>query len=167
MALDRIRREISEHGAIPFARFMERALTEPDLGYYATSALRPTRAGDFLTAPELHPFFGRCLGRFLGECDDLLLGDGRAGTRGQVASVAERTFREVDSRDRSSRGGEPRGVQARSAAEVGNLRSRSDAEAGSDPLHRLINKPCISRRKINVIIEVAQEHLGGCVRIRP
>ena len=50
-------------GRITFARFMERALTEPELGYYATSELRPTRAGDFLTAPELHPFFGRCLGR--------------------------------------------------------------------------------------------------------
>jgi SAM-dependent MidA family methyltransferase len=48
---------------ITFARFMERALTEPGLGYYATSDSRPTRAGDFLTAPELHPFFGRCLGR--------------------------------------------------------------------------------------------------------
>ena len=51
---------------ITFARFMERALTEPGLGYYATSEVRPTRAGDFLTAPELHPFFGRCLGRFIG-----------------------------------------------------------------------------------------------------
>jgi SAM-dependent MidA family methyltransferase len=50
---------------ITFARFMERALTEPGQGYYATSELRPTREGDFLTAPELHPFFGRCLGRFL------------------------------------------------------------------------------------------------------
>lgn len=50
---------------ITFARFMERALTEPALGYYATSALRPTREGDFLTAPELHPFFGRCIGRLL------------------------------------------------------------------------------------------------------
>jgi SAM-dependent MidA family methyltransferase len=50
---------------ITFARFMERALTEPGLGYYATSDLRPTRAGDFLTAPELHPFFGRCIGRLL------------------------------------------------------------------------------------------------------
>jgi hypothetical protein len=44
---------------------MERALAEPGLGYYATSALRPTREGDFLTAPELHPLFGRCLGRFM------------------------------------------------------------------------------------------------------
>jgi SAM-dependent MidA family methyltransferase len=50
---------------ITFARFMERALTEPGSGYYATSGLRPTREGDFLTAPELHPFFGRCLGRFV------------------------------------------------------------------------------------------------------
>jgi SAM-dependent MidA family methyltransferase len=50
---------------ITFARFMERSLTEPDLGYYATSGLRPTREGDFLTAPELHPFFGRCVGRFI------------------------------------------------------------------------------------------------------
>jgi len=50
---------------ITFARFMERALTEPGLGYYARSDLRPTRGGDFLSAPELHPFFGRCLSRFL------------------------------------------------------------------------------------------------------
>jgi SAM-dependent MidA family methyltransferase len=44
---------------------MERALTEPGLGYYATSDERPTRSGDFLTAPELHPLFGRCMGRSL------------------------------------------------------------------------------------------------------
>ncbi len=60
-----IRDEIlaAPEGHITFARFMQRALTEPELGYYASSELRPTRAGDFLTAPELHPFFGRCLGR--------------------------------------------------------------------------------------------------------
>jgi SAM-dependent MidA family methyltransferase len=52
---------------ITFARFMERALAEPGLGYYATSDERPTRGGDFLTAPELHPLFGRCLGRQLHE----------------------------------------------------------------------------------------------------
>ena len=57
--------EASSDRRITFARFMERALTEPGLGYYAASDLRPTRAGDFLTAAELHPFFGRCLGRFL------------------------------------------------------------------------------------------------------
>ena len=44
-----IRDEIraAPEGRITFARFMARALTEPDLGYYATSPLRPTREGDF------------------------------------------------------------------------------------------------------------------------
>jgi SAM-dependent MidA family methyltransferase len=64
-----IRREIEAAPGrrITFARFMERALTEPGLGYYATSRTRPTRAGDFLTAPELHPFFGRLVGRHLAD----------------------------------------------------------------------------------------------------
>jgi SAM-dependent MidA family methyltransferase len=63
----RIRAEIEANPQqrITFARFMERALTEPGLGYYATSDRRPTRDGDFLTGPELHPFFGRCVGRIL------------------------------------------------------------------------------------------------------
>lgn len=50
---------------ITFARFMQLALTAPSLGYYATSDRRPTREGDFVTAPELHPLFGRCLARFV------------------------------------------------------------------------------------------------------
>jgi SAM-dependent MidA family methyltransferase len=56
-----LRAEIQQHGKITFARFMQRALYEPGLGYYATSAARPTRAGDFLTAPELHPIFGHAI----------------------------------------------------------------------------------------------------------
>jgi SAM-dependent MidA family methyltransferase len=65
--VEAIRDEIlaSPAGRITFARFMHRALTEPDVGYYSTSELRPTRSGDFLTAPELHPLFGRCIGRFI------------------------------------------------------------------------------------------------------
>jgi SAM-dependent MidA family methyltransferase len=59
--LARLRAEIEYGGPITFARFMQRALYEPELGYYATASRRPTRAGDFLTAPELHPVFGRCV----------------------------------------------------------------------------------------------------------
>lgn len=62
-----IRSEIERDGPITFARFMELALYEPELGYYATSAARPTRAGDFLTAPELHPIFGQTVARQLDE----------------------------------------------------------------------------------------------------
>jgi SAM-dependent MidA family methyltransferase len=65
--VDRIRAEIEQHGPITFARFMHQALYEPGLGYYATSTERTTPAGDFLTAPELHPIFGRTLVRQLEE----------------------------------------------------------------------------------------------------
>lgn len=61
--LEAILAEIDEHGPISFARFMERALYEPGLGYYATSRERTTRSGDFLTAPELHPIFAQTIAR--------------------------------------------------------------------------------------------------------
>ena len=48
---------------ITFARFMERALYEPELGYYRQLADRPTDAGDFLTAPETHAIFGWTIAR--------------------------------------------------------------------------------------------------------
>ena len=60
-----IRAEIQSNpdGRITFARYMERALYEPDLGYYRQPADRPTDAGDFLTAPETHAIFGWTLAR--------------------------------------------------------------------------------------------------------
>lgn len=63
--IEAIRAEIDERGPITFARFMERALYEPGLGYYATSRERTTRSGDFLTAPELHPIFGQTVARWV------------------------------------------------------------------------------------------------------
>jgi SAM-dependent MidA family methyltransferase len=62
-----IKAEIERDGPITFARFMELALYQPGLGYYATSDQRTTRAGDFLTAPELHPIFGHVVARQLDE----------------------------------------------------------------------------------------------------
>jgi SAM-dependent MidA family methyltransferase len=62
-----IREEIAAHGPITFARFMQRALYDARDGYYTRSAVRPTRAGDFVTAPELHPIFGQTLARQLDE----------------------------------------------------------------------------------------------------
>lgn len=62
-----IRAEIARRGPIPFADFMALALGHPAGGYYATASPRPTRAGDFLTAPELHPVFGAALARQVAE----------------------------------------------------------------------------------------------------
>lgn len=58
----RIREEIeSRSGWISFARFMEMALYEPGLGYYSAGAAKFGAGGDFVTAPEISPLFGRCL----------------------------------------------------------------------------------------------------------
>jgi SAM-dependent MidA family methyltransferase len=64
-----IRDEIDAAGGrIPFARFMELALYHPAWGYYRSPVRRPGRPGDFLTAPETHPFFGITLARQIAEC---------------------------------------------------------------------------------------------------
>ena len=55
-------------GRITFARFMELALYHPERGYYRSPERRPGRGGDFLTAPETHPFFGMALARQVAEC---------------------------------------------------------------------------------------------------
>ncbi len=59
-----IRDEIAATGPMTFARFMEIALYDPARGYYRGAVARPGRAGDFLTAPEASPIFGRTLARF-------------------------------------------------------------------------------------------------------
>ena len=61
-----IRRAILEQGGwLPFDRFMAMALYEPGLGYYANGGqvfgTMPGSGSDFVTAPELSPFFGRAL----------------------------------------------------------------------------------------------------------
>ena len=55
-------------GRITFSRFMELALYHPLHGYYLSDERRPGRPGDFLTAPEAHPFFGITLARQIAEC---------------------------------------------------------------------------------------------------
>lgn len=46
-----------------FARYMELALYAPGLGYYSAGSVKLGSSGDFVTAPELSPLFGRCLAR--------------------------------------------------------------------------------------------------------
>ena len=62
-----IRAEIARRGSIPFADYMAMALGHAEGGYYTAAAARPTRGGDFLTAPELHQVFGAALARQVDE----------------------------------------------------------------------------------------------------
>lgn len=62
--LTAIRDEIRRDGPMSFARFMEIALYDPTSGYYRSAEARAGREGDFLTAPEAHPIFGRAIARF-------------------------------------------------------------------------------------------------------
>jgi SAM-dependent MidA family methyltransferase len=72
-------------GWIPFSRYMDAALYAPGLGYYAAGATKFGAAGDFVTAPELTPLFGRTLAQAIapvltetgGEVLELGAGSGR------------------------------------------------------------------------------------------
>ncbi len=58
-------------GSLSFAEFMQEALYAPGLGYYAAGATKFGAAGDFVTAPEVSPLFGRVLAR---QCAEVLEG---------------------------------------------------------------------------------------------
>jgi SAM-dependent MidA family methyltransferase len=72
-------------GWVPFSRVMEAALYAPGLGYYAAGAMKFGAAGDFVTAPEMTPLFGRTLAHAIapvlaetgGEVLELGAGSGR------------------------------------------------------------------------------------------
>lgn len=55
--------EIREHGPIPFSRYMEICLYDPELGYYSRNAALFGKAGDFYTSSDVHAVFGRLLAR--------------------------------------------------------------------------------------------------------
>jgi SAM-dependent MidA family methyltransferase len=69
-------RIVASDGWLPFDAFMQVALYEPGLGYYSAGAHKLGSGGDFTTAPEISPLFGRCLAV---QCDEVLrhLGGGQ------------------------------------------------------------------------------------------
>ena len=72
-ARGRIESEIAKAGGwITFERYMQLALHEPGIGYYASGAQKFGARGDFVTAPELGPLFGRTLARQLAGFDRIL-----------------------------------------------------------------------------------------------
>ena len=91
--LSRIKREIDAHGGwISFARYMELALHEPGLGYYAGGARKFGAQGDFVTAPELGSLFGRTLARQILDLGEKVILEIGAGS----GALAEVLLKELD-----------------------------------------------------------------------
>jgi SAM-dependent MidA family methyltransferase len=98
----KIEQEIRERGPIPFSRYMELCLYEPEHGYYSRSAEQFGKAGDFYTSSDVHKVFGRLLARqfaemwrVLGSPDriDLVeLGPGRGLFAQDVLDWSEKKF---------------------------------------------------------------------------
>ena len=63
----KIEEEIRRRGPIPFSRYMQVCLYDPELGYYAAHAQQFGKAGDFYTSSDVHAVFGRLLARQFNE----------------------------------------------------------------------------------------------------
>jgi SAM-dependent MidA family methyltransferase len=63
----KIEQEIHERGPIPFSRYMDLCLYDPELGYYSGTSEKFGKAGDFYTSSDVHAVFGRLLARQFAE----------------------------------------------------------------------------------------------------
>src|SRR5262245_19886332 len=68
----RISDAIRERGPLTVAAFMELALYDPEIGYYARASRRSGRAGDFFTSVDVGPVFGELLASQIAEMGDIL-----------------------------------------------------------------------------------------------
>jgi SAM-dependent MidA family methyltransferase len=59
----KIEQAIRERGPMPFSRYMELCLYDPEHGYYSRHAGQFGKAGDFYTSSDVHAVFGRLLAR--------------------------------------------------------------------------------------------------------
>jgi len=99
---EKIEEEIREQGPIPFSRYMELCLYDPDFGYYSRHDEKFGRAGDFYTSSDVHAVFGRLLARQFEEMWRILgsprqlelieLGSGRGLFAQDVLAWSEKKF---------------------------------------------------------------------------
>ncbi len=101
---EKIIEEIRAHGSIPFSRYMEMCLYDPEHGYYSRNVEQFGKAGDFYTSSDVHAVFGRLLARQFEEMwrvlgspekiEVLELGPGRGLFARDVLDWSEKKFPE-------------------------------------------------------------------------
>ncbi len=64
--------KIQKEGPITFEKFMEMALYEPGLGYYASEKTAIGKSGDFYTSSHVHYAFGAMIGRQIVEMWEIM-----------------------------------------------------------------------------------------------
>ena len=99
---EKIEQEIRDRGPIPFSRYMELCLYDPENGYYSRNAEQFGKAGDFYTSSDVHAVFGRLLARQFDEMwralgspaklDLVELGPGRGLFAQDVLDWSEKKF---------------------------------------------------------------------------
>lgn len=88
---------IEAQGPIPFSQFMMIALYEPEIGYYVRPRSPFGQSGDFFTAAQLQPVFGRYVQRLIERyCPDLeRFVDLGAGREDLGEAIAQSTYSAV------------------------------------------------------------------------
>ena len=72
---------VRERGPLTVAAFMDLALYDPELGYYARAPRRSGRGGDFFTSVDVGPLFGELVELQIAEMARLLSGGDEGGDR--------------------------------------------------------------------------------------
>lgn len=97
---EHIRAEMAAAGGLlPFDRFMDLALYAPGLGYYVAGAVKLGRDGDFVTAPEISPLFGRCLASQCAEVLDRIGGGDLLELGAGTGTLAVEVLRALEQAD--------------------------------------------------------------------
>jgi SAM-dependent MidA family methyltransferase len=91
---------IEAGGPLPFDEFMEMCLYDPEAGFFSGGRVRSGEEADFVTSPEVSPWFGRLLGRWAAQVadDDTVLVEAGAGSGALLEPLFDESggsFREV------------------------------------------------------------------------